>query len=165
VAGTTDQTQVAPQRVVASTPVSGDVLVRATVLRDIARHAEQAAPNECCGLLIGTGAGVESVHPARNLRQSPTRYLVDPADHFAAIKSSRQAGLVVVGAYHSHPTSSAWPSQTDEQEASDADFLYLIVSLVTGETRGFRLVEGRLQAVPLRVAGCSLSGKVRRSSG
>ena len=132
-------------------PAAGGVIVPASVLHDIAAHARRAAPDECCGLLVGTGARIESAHPARNLRRSPTRYLVDPADHFAAIRSARQAGLAVVGAYHSHPASAASPSPTDEREATDPDFLYLIVSLVTAETRGFRLVDGQMKGVRLRV--------------
>ena len=127
------------------------VIVRASVLADIAAHARGAAPAECCGLLIGTGARIESAHAARNLRRSPTRYLVDPADHFAAIRSGRKTGLAVVGAYHSHPASAASPSPRDEREATDADFLYLIVSLVTAQTRAFRLVDGRMEEIPLRV--------------
>ena len=133
------------------TSAIGAVIVRASVLGDIVAHARRAAPDECCGLLIGTGAGIESAHAARNLRRSPARYLVDPADHFAAIRSGRKAGLAVVGAYHSHPASAASPSPRDEREASDPDFLYLIVSLVTAQTRGFRLVNGRMEEVPLRV--------------
>ena len=133
------------------TSAAGGVIVRASVLRNIAAHARRAAPDECCGLLVGTGARIESSHAARNLRRSPTRYLVDPADHFAAIRSGRKAGLAVVGAYHSHPATAAAPSRRDESEATDPDFLYLIVSLVTAQTRGFRLVDGRMREVPVRV--------------
>ena len=129
------------------------VFVRAVVLLDIVAHARRAAPDECCGLLVGTAACIKSAHPARNLRRSATRYLVDPADHFAVIRSARQAGLTVVGAYHSHPASPALPSPRDEREATDADFLYLIVSLVTTQTEAFRLVDGRMRRVPLRVVG------------
>ena len=131
---------------------AGGVVVHAAVLRDIDAHARRAAPNECCGLLVGTGARIASSHAARNLRRSPTRYLVDPGDHFTAIRYARQAGLTVVGAYHSHPMSAASPSARDEREATDPAFLYLIFSLVTAETRGFRLVDGRLKGVHLRVA-------------
>ena len=134
-----------------SASTAGGVIVRASVLSDIVAHARAAAPDECCGLLVGTGARIESAHAARNLRRSPTRYLVDPADHFAAIRSGRKVGLGVVGAYHSHPASAASPSPRDEREATDTDFLYLIVSLATAQTRAFRLVEGRMEEVPLRV--------------
>ena len=129
----------------------GGVVILASALSAIDAHARGAAPDECCGLLVGRGARIELAHAARNLHRSPTRYLVDPADHFAAIRSGREAGLTVVGAYHSHPTSAAAPSPSDEREATDPGFLYLIVSLVTAETRAFRLVEARMQEVPLRV--------------
>ena len=134
-----------------SASTAGSVVVRASVLGDIAAHARAAAPDECCGLLVGTGARIESAHAARNLRRSPTRYLIDPADHFAAIRSGRKAGLAVVGAYHSHPASAASPSRRDEREATGSNFLYLIVSLVTAQTRAFRLVDGRMEEVPLQV--------------
>ena len=138
------------------------VLVRVAVLRDIVAHARRAAPDECCGLLIGTDACIESAHPAGNLRRSATLYLVDPADHFAAIRSARQAGLTVVGAYHSHPTSPASPSPRDEREATDSDFLYLIVSLVTTQTQAFRVADGRMKWVPLRVVPGSGTSVVER---
>ncbi len=130
---------------------SDGVQIHAAVLRDINAHAHRVAPEECCGLLIGTGTRIESAYPARNLQQSSSRYLIDPADHFAAIRASRRNGRAVVGAYHSHPATAAVPSPTDEREANDPEFLYLIVSLVGAETRGFRLVDGRLRGVDLRV--------------
>ena len=39
----------------------------------------------------------------------------------------------------------------DEREATGSNFLYLIVSLVTAKTRAFRLVDGRMEEVPLQV--------------
>ena len=114
-------------------------------------HARRALPHECCGLLIGCGSGAETrlvrAWPARNLRQSRTRYLIDPADHFAAIRSARRSGLAVVGAYHSHPASPAVPSATDVREADDAALLYVIASPAEADVRAYRLAAGRLRAV------------------
>jgi proteasome lid subunit RPN8/RPN11 len=98
------------------------------VLDDLTGHASDAAPGECCGLLIGTPARVVAAARAANLAGHDTRYLIDPADHFAAIRRARAAGLQVVGAYHSHPATPARPSASDLQEALP-DFLYFIVSL------------------------------------
>lgn len=81
---------------------------------------------ECCGLLIGTPAGIESVHRAENVRESPMRYLVRPDDHFRAIRLARARGLEVIGAYHSHPSGRPRPSATDRDEAQGEDFLYVI---------------------------------------
>ena len=80
---------------------------------------------------------------ARNLDANATRYLIDPEDHFAAIRGARAEGLEVVGAYHSHPSSAPVPSPTDIAEAnSGSDFLYVIVSLVNEDVRAYRIDAG-----------------------
>jgi proteasome lid subunit RPN8/RPN11 len=90
-------------------------------------HAERAVPEECCGLLLGHGVSVTCAWPARNIDSRPrVRYLIDPADHFAAIREARARHLDVVGAYHSHPGTGAHRSASDADEAVPG-FLYLIV--------------------------------------
>ena len=93
-------------------------------------HAEREAPNECCGLLIGQGNAVTAAHPARNTVASHTRFTINPADHFLAIRKARAAGQEVIGAYHSHPASAALPSASDLAEASEGSPVMLIVSLM-----------------------------------
>lgn len=93
-------------------------------------HAAREAPNECCGLLIGKGNAVSDSHPARNSVPSRTKFTINPADHFVAVRKARAAGLDVVGAYHSHPASAALPSASDIAEASEGAPLMLIVSLL-----------------------------------
>ncbi|MDA1093295.1 MAG: M67 family metallopeptidase [Acidobacteria bacterium] len=142
------------------------VVLAAPTLRAVLAHAARALPDECCGLLIGSrefdttatppgpvlvGIRVEASVPARNLRRSPTRYLIDPADHFAAIRAARAQGRDVVGAYHSHPTDPPDPSATDHRDASGTQFLYLIVSPATGAVKAFRPSDGRLSALPVCV--------------
>jgi len=101
-----------------------------SALSDILRHAREEAPNECCGLLVGDAHRIGRAVRARNLEASPTRYLIDPADHFAAIRAARAAGHAVVGAYHSHVNAMAVPSETDVAESTgEADFVHLIVSV------------------------------------
>jgi proteasome lid subunit RPN8/RPN11 len=123
------------------------------ILDAILSHARAELPNECCGLLIGSGLTIEDLLPARNLEASPTSYVIDPIDHFAAIKTARASGRRVVGAYHSHPATPAVPSARDLAEASVPDFVYLIVSLAETNSddsvRAYRLAEGR--ATPLTI--------------
>lgn len=108
-----------------------NLLRLAAAVRDaLIAHAEREAPNECCGLLIGKGASVTGCHPARNKVASQNRFQINPADHFVAIRKARAAGLEVLGAYHSHPSSAAVPSPSDLAEASDGAPVMLIVSLL-----------------------------------
>jgi proteasome lid subunit RPN8/RPN11 len=115
----------------------------AAVVREMLAHARDEAPRECCGLLIGKENSVVRSVRARNLDEKSTRYLIDPEDHFAAIRAARAEGLEVVGAYHSHPTSAPVPSRTDIAEAnSGPDFLYVILSPADEEVRAFRIDAG-----------------------
>jgi|SRR5687767_3128781 len=113
------------------------------VVRDMLAHAREEAPRECCGLLVGKGESVVRSVRARNLDATATRYLIDPEDHFAAIRAARVEGLEVVGAYHSHPVSAPVPSPVDVAEANNgSDFLYVIVSLVNEDVRAYRIDSG-----------------------
>jgi proteasome lid subunit RPN8/RPN11 len=113
-------------------------------------HAREASPDECCGLLLGRGEEIVEAVRARNVADDPaTRFLIDPADHFAALRTARERGLQVVGFYHSHPTSRADPSERDRSEFSYAGHLYAIVSLRAepAEVRLFRFDAGNFQRV------------------
>ena len=120
-----------------------NVIIPAFVVQDMLAHGRAEAPRECCGLLLGKGNDVKRSVRARNLHAQAARYLIDPADHFAAIRSARADRVEVIGAYHSHTNSAAVPSPTDIAEAdSGADFLYVIVSLVDDDVRAYRIDAG-----------------------
>jgi [CysO sulfur-carrier protein]-S-L-cysteine hydrolase len=96
------------------------------VLDDVLVHAQEEAPRECCGLLVGTsGRILESVR-AHNLADGTTRFRIDPRDHFRAIRDARARQLDVIGFYHSHPRSRAYPSETDVSESGYAAAMHLI---------------------------------------
>lgn len=117
-----------------------DWQIPATAIQSMVAHAREEAPRECCGLLVGRGNTVVRSVRARNLDPKATRYLINPEDHFAAIRAARADGFEVVGAYHSHPASAPVPSATDITEAnSGTDFLYVIVAPETEEVRGYRI--------------------------
>ena len=130
------------------------VKIQLHVLAGIAGHARDAAPLECCGLLAGKDDLIDEYIHTRNLRNSAVAYEIDPADHFAAIKSLRARGREILGAYHSHPRTPAIPSPTDLAEAHEG-LLYVIVSLRDQpresrppEIQAYRLVEGAFTNVP-----------------
>ena len=125
--------------------------IRQHVLDRIVAHAVEDLPNECCGLLIGNGEMVEDASRARNAKRSRTRFQVEPADHFAAIRRARAAGLEVIGAYHSHPNGPSGPSETDRARLTDPSMFHVIVSLAHGTrtVRAFRLADGNFSPLEL----------------
>jgi len=101
----------------------------AGVFSAIEDDARRAWPRECCGLLLGAPDAVVRAWPARNAARAPDRYLVDPADHFAALRDARAHAIEVIGAYHSHPASPPLPSRTDRAHAI-AGFVYVLIGPV-----------------------------------
>jgi len=114
------------------------------------RHARGCAPTECCGLLLGRDGEIVEAVRARNIAGDPlTRFLIDPIDHFTAVRTARARALDIVGFYHSHPLSAAEPSPRDVAEFDYPDHLYVIVSLLTepADVRLFRFVSRNFQPV------------------
>jgi proteasome lid subunit RPN8/RPN11 len=110
--------------------VNSELGIRATVLDAIVAHAREAAPAECCGLLLGSPASIVEAARTRNVADdAESRFLIDPKDHIDGRREARLRSLQVVGFYHSHPRSPAEPSARDRAEASYPDDLYLIVRL------------------------------------
>lgn len=111
------------------------------------QHARGEAPNECCGLLAGRDGRVERVYPGTNIDHSPYTYLMDPKEQLAAFKEMEAAGLDLLGIYHSHTHTSAYPSRTDVAKAFYPDALYVIVSLARPDDpniRAFRVADGHI---------------------
>ena len=111
------------------------------VLDEIWAHAHAEAPRECCGMLVGTCDRVLESVRATNLESGTTRFQIDPRDHIRALREARAKRLDVVGFYHSHPRSRAYPSETDIAECGYADALHLIAGFAEhgDDTKLFRI--------------------------
>lgn len=128
------------------------MLIRQQVLDDIVAHARESAPIECCGLLVGRAGTIDESIRTHNLRNSPTAFQIDPADHFSVLRRLRTAGGELLGAYHSHPRSAPVPSERDIREACDTSLLHVIVSLVDAESpaiEAYRIGDGHVTPVRL----------------
>ena len=131
------------------------ILTRAQFTQILA-HTRAEAPNEACGLLAGTAGRVTHVLPATNVADNPRiEYLMDPHDQLRHFRAIEEQGLELLGIYHSHPTSPAYPSPTDLAMAYYPEAVYIIVSLMRSDSptlRAFRLVDGEVSEVDLRLA-------------
>jgi proteasome lid subunit RPN8/RPN11 len=100
------------------------------VLATVLAHARAELPNECCGLLAGSGDRVTDYHPLVNELHSPTAYRSEPRSMLNVMKAMRAAGTDLVAVCHSHPTSAPVPSRRDVAENEYGDVPHLIVGLV-----------------------------------
>ena len=92
-------------------------------------HARKEEPLECCGLLIGHNDKVDELVCCSNERKSEVEFSVPPSELFEAFRSIRRRGKRLLGIYHSHPRTGAFPSAKDLDEYHYHDIGYWIVSL------------------------------------
>lgn len=114
----------------------------------IVAHALGGVPNEVCGLVAGEPDDdlVQVVYPCHNAEESPVVYTLDPLDHLRADRDAERRGLEIIGVYHSHTHTEAYPSPTDVAKAPDPGWHYILVSLKDHEpvVRSFRIVDDEI---------------------
>jgi proteasome lid subunit RPN8/RPN11 len=111
-------------------------------------HAERCYPEECCGILIGSRAAVEThvqgLVATENSAQAADRrhrFSIAPEELLATHRAAEAAGLEIVGYYHSHPDCHAEPSEHDRNSAWPGTS-YVIVEVHAGgagRARSWRL--------------------------
>lgn len=107
----------------------------------------RALPNEGCGLLVGTLEGfVHEVIASPNLADSARVYEIDPAVVLSAARRADAEGLEVIGVFHSHTHSEAYPSPTDVAQAPDPSWHYVLISLALSppEVLSYRIVNAQV---------------------
>ena len=122
------------------------IIIPRDILKDMLKHAEEHAPVEACGLLVGVGDEVIKGYRLTNVDASPEHFSLDPKEQFAVIKEIRPQGWNVLAVYHSHPTTPARMSQEDVRLAFAPDIRYVIVSLMDRkkpQVKSFTVMEGQ----------------------
>jgi proteasome lid subunit RPN8/RPN11 len=123
------------------------VVIPDEIRQQLQAHAREGLPNEACGLVAFRGGVAERYLPGDNTLESPYRYELrpnDPADFFLEDDGYELA------VFHSHPESTPRPSRTDIANIGLWEGRpYLIMRADTGELRGWRIQDGRVEALSL----------------
>jgi proteasome lid subunit RPN8/RPN11 len=129
------------------------VVIPAALRDEIIAHARDGLPNEACGILAGRDGRVERFFPAESDEPSPYYYRIEARDQIRIMNAIDDAGLDLVGIYHSHTSSPAYPSRTDAEQAFWPDAVYVIVSLAAAvpDVRGYRIKDMEISEEALQV--------------
>lgn len=119
-------------------------------------HFDESAPQEACGLLVGTRDGhISKIVESENKADNPeTTFEIDVGLRLRVQRQARADGMQIVGHYHSHPTSAAWPSERDISLACEPDLVWLIAGRPDDgepgwEMSAFFLDEARFSVEPV----------------
>jgi proteasome lid subunit RPN8/RPN11 len=109
----------------------------------IITHAREGKPEEICGVIRGRGLVADELFRGQNVAEDRIdNYAIDQQTLLLQFKFE-EVGDEMMGVYHSHPISVAYPSATDAWNAYYPDSLYFICSLEYEDSpvlRAFRMV-------------------------
>jgi [CysO sulfur-carrier protein]-S-L-cysteine hydrolase len=110
-------------------------------------HALEERPFEGCGVLAGSGGAITASYRTSNAAEfNGVRYEIDGKEFLRVNREIDDADLELLGIYHSHPFTRAYPSVTDVGQAWEG-LVYVIVSLtdfLAPEVRAFTVVDGQI---------------------
>ncbi len=122
--------------------VDNPVQLPAPLAAQIIQHSREGKPEEICGILRGSGLMAYEVIRGKNIADERIEnYTVDPQTLLRQFEFEDQ-GEEMMGIYHSHPVSEAYPSATDAWNAHYPDSIYFICSLEFDDApviRAFRM--------------------------
>jgi proteasome lid subunit RPN8/RPN11 len=105
-------------------------------------HGQETYPHECCGVMLGkvTASDDGNVNEVREIVRAGNtrtdsahnRYNIAPGELVKIQRQARNAGLDIVGFYHSHPDHPAQWSATDIAEAHWIGCSYVITRVAKG---------------------------------
>ena len=117
------------------------------VREELVKHAERAAPNEACGLILLRNGRAERYEPGRNKAASPFRFELEFDDPEVWFVEDDGYELAV---FHSHVSSRPRPSRTDVENIGLWERKpYVILSLQTGDLAAFRIEDGRIDELSI----------------
>lgn len=115
-------------------------------------HAEKEKPNEACAILFGKKNKrkiyVEKIFLVKNIDQSPTSFTISAEQRLEADKIERESELKMVGIFHSHPTSIAYPSKTDKKFMDLNPEVWVIFSGISNEFKAY-ILESEIVEIPM----------------
>ena len=123
------------------------VVVPDAIRAELRAHAEEEAPNECCGLIVLEGDTARRYIRGRNRLSSPYRYELEMDDPEVWFLEDEGYELAV---FHSHPETQPVPSRTD-QELSGlwGGRTFLIYGLKLDDLRAWRITRESVEELPL----------------
>ena len=102
-------------------------------------HAIKEQPNESCAILFGKDNQILEICITKNIEESPTTFTISSEQLIEAYEMAETKDMEIVGIFHSHPTSDAYPSNTDKKFMLSNPVTWIIYSCIKNEFRAYFL--------------------------
>ena len=115
------------------------IILSQSIKETLRKHAEDEWPNESCAILFGKKNIVSEAFLAENIEKSPVNFTISNEQLIEAYQAAEKKGLEIIGIFHSHPSSEAFPSNTDKKFMQSNPVTWIIYSGIEKKFNAFVL--------------------------
>ena len=130
------------------------IIVTESQKQILSNHAGNEKPNESCAILFGTEnegkIRVEKVFLTKNIDQSPVNFTISAEQRLEADKIESESKLKIIGVFHSHPDSEAYPSDTDRKFMELNPVVWIIFSGISKDFKAF-VLESKISEIVIEI--------------
>ena len=101
--------------------------------------SENQKPNESCALLFGKNNAVLELFLTENIEKSPVNFTISNKQLIEGYEIAEKREMEVIGIFHSHPNSDAYPSNTDKKFMQSNPVAWIIYSGINKNFKAYLL--------------------------
>jgi len=116
----------------------------------LTEHAENEEPNESCAILFGKDSLVSEVFLTKNIEESPVNFTISNEQLIEGYKIAEEKRVEVIGVFHSHPNSDAYPSNTDKKFMQSNPVAWVIYSGINKNFKAY-FPESDIIEIPIEI--------------
>ena len=105
----------------------------------LSQYSENQKPNEACAILFGKNNKVLDIFLTENIDESPANFTISNEQLIEGYKIAEDKKMEVIGIFHSHPNSDAFPSSIDKKFMQSNPVAWVIYSGINKNFRAFIL--------------------------
>ena len=114
----------------------------------LSEYSENQKPNESCALLFGKDNQISDLFLTENIEKSPVNFTISNKQLIEGYKIAEEKKVDVIGIFHSHPNSDAYPSNTDKKFMQSNPVVWIIYSGINKNFRAY-LLESNIIEIPI----------------
>lgn len=131
-----------------------EIILSKNQINILSSHSKENSPNESCAILFGNtddnSITIKEVFLTRNIENSPVNFTISPDELILAYSTAEKKGLDVSGIFHSHPSSVAYPSDTDKKYMETNPVPWVIFSNLNNDFRAY-IYNSDIVPVPVKI--------------
>ena len=115
------------------------IILKQSDKKILSQYSENQKPNEACAILFGKNNEVLDIFLTENIEESPLNFTISNEQLIEGYNIAEQKKMEVIGIFHSHPNSDAFPSNTDKKFMQSNPVVWIIYSGINKNFRAFIL--------------------------